>query len=169
MTSYLLDANVLIEAKNRYFRFEFCPAFWDWLTLEIQRNKIATVVGVADELLRQEDELAEWVSQQIPDFLIILNSSAQLVRRKITDWAGTQNYFDSAIQEFTECADSELIAQAIEGKCTIVTHEKIEKTRKKVKIPNVCSHFGVSYIDTFELLTKESAKFVLEASSSKIN
>ena len=26
---YLLDANVFIEAKNRYYGFDFCPAFWD--------------------------------------------------------------------------------------------------------------------------------------------
>lgn len=28
---YLLDANVFIEAKNRYYGFDFCPAFWNWL------------------------------------------------------------------------------------------------------------------------------------------
>ncbi len=29
--AYLLDANVFIEAKNRHYGFDFCPAFWDWL------------------------------------------------------------------------------------------------------------------------------------------
>ena len=28
---YLLDANVFIEAKNHYYRFEVCPAFWEWI------------------------------------------------------------------------------------------------------------------------------------------
>ncbi|MCG7301294.1 DUF4411 family protein [Brevibacterium ravenspurgense] len=28
---YLLDANVLIEAKNRYYAFDIAPGFWDWL------------------------------------------------------------------------------------------------------------------------------------------
>ena len=28
---YLLDANTYIEAKNRYYDMEFCPAYWDWL------------------------------------------------------------------------------------------------------------------------------------------
>ncbi len=28
---YLLDANVFIDAKNRYYGFDIVPAFWDWL------------------------------------------------------------------------------------------------------------------------------------------
>ncbi len=29
--SYLLDANVFIDAKRNYYGFDFCPAFWDWI------------------------------------------------------------------------------------------------------------------------------------------
>ena len=35
MTTYLLDANVFIEGSKRYYGFDFCPAFWDWLMLRI--------------------------------------------------------------------------------------------------------------------------------------
>ncbi len=31
--AYLLDANVFIDAKNRYYGFDFCPGFWDWVDL----------------------------------------------------------------------------------------------------------------------------------------
>ena len=30
MTSYLLDSNLFIQAKNHRYGFDFCPAFWDW-------------------------------------------------------------------------------------------------------------------------------------------
>ncbi|MBN2353724.1 MAG: DUF4411 family protein [Spirochaetales bacterium] len=30
--AYLLDANVFMQAKNLHYGFDFCPAFWDWLT-----------------------------------------------------------------------------------------------------------------------------------------
>lgn len=30
---FLLDANVFIEAKNRYYGFDICPGFWRWLDL----------------------------------------------------------------------------------------------------------------------------------------
>ena len=29
--AYLLDSNVFIRAKNDYYDFDICPAFWDWL------------------------------------------------------------------------------------------------------------------------------------------
>ena len=32
--AYLLDADVLIGAKNLHYGFDFCPAFWDWLILK---------------------------------------------------------------------------------------------------------------------------------------
>ena len=28
---YLLDTNVFIEAKNRYYSFDLAPGFWEWL------------------------------------------------------------------------------------------------------------------------------------------
>ena len=28
---YVVDANVLIEAKNRYYAFDLAPGFWKWL------------------------------------------------------------------------------------------------------------------------------------------
>ena len=31
MTTYLLDANVFIQAKNQYYGFDIVPAFWAWL------------------------------------------------------------------------------------------------------------------------------------------
>ncbi len=30
----LLDSNGLIQAKNLFYRFGFCPGFWDWLSVE---------------------------------------------------------------------------------------------------------------------------------------
>ena len=27
----LLDADTLIDAKNRYYDFDVCPGFWDWI------------------------------------------------------------------------------------------------------------------------------------------
>jgi len=29
--TYLLDANVFIQAKNLHYGLDFCPAFWEWL------------------------------------------------------------------------------------------------------------------------------------------
>ena len=50
MTTYLVDANVFIQAKNLHYGFEFFPAFWDWLIEQNHAGKIASIRKVADEL-----------------------------------------------------------------------------------------------------------------------
>ncbi len=36
---YLLDSNIFIQAKNLHYGFDFCPAFWDWLTRAIEAGR----------------------------------------------------------------------------------------------------------------------------------
>jgi hypothetical protein len=44
----------------------------------------------------------------------------------------------------------------------VVTHEQFNpQIKRKFSIPNVCQHFGVQWIDTFELLSRTDARFVL--------
>ncbi len=59
MTTYLLDSNVFIQAKNLHYGFDFCPAFWDWLVEQNRADKVASIEKVADELQAGDDELAE--------------------------------------------------------------------------------------------------------------
>lgn len=41
--TYLLDANTLIEAKNRYYQMHICPGYWDWL---IKANRAGEVNSI---------------------------------------------------------------------------------------------------------------------------
>lgn len=50
MMPYLLDANVFIEAKNRHYGLDFCPAFWDWLVERNQEGVVFSVEKVGDGL-----------------------------------------------------------------------------------------------------------------------
>ena len=52
MTHYLLDANVFIEAQNRYYGLDFCPAFWDWLVMKNRAGRVTSIKKVADEIRR---------------------------------------------------------------------------------------------------------------------
>ena len=57
---YLLDANTLIEAKNRYYRMTVCPAYWDWIQRSQGSGIVSSIDFVGEELKRGNDELAEW-------------------------------------------------------------------------------------------------------------
>jgi len=53
-----------------------------------------------------------------------------------------------------------LIAYAKAKSMILVTHEVLARdARKTVPIPNVCEAFGVSYVDTFEMLRDLEAQF----------
>lgn len=57
---YLLDANVFIEAKNRYYAFDLVPAFWSWMDAVAAQN-VRTITLVRDEIMVKDDPLGDWM------------------------------------------------------------------------------------------------------------
>jgi hypothetical protein len=62
---YLLDTNIFIEAKNAYYGFDFCPAFWEWLVAKNREGLVFSIEKVGDEISAGEDELATWSSELV--------------------------------------------------------------------------------------------------------
>jgi hypothetical protein len=60
--TYVLDANVFIQAKNLHYGFDFCPAFSDWLDSQAASAAVMSIEKVGDELKAGADELATWAS-----------------------------------------------------------------------------------------------------------
>ena len=50
--SYLLDSDVLIQAKNLHCGLDFCPAFWDWLIATNASGLVFTQRRLAMRLMR---------------------------------------------------------------------------------------------------------------------
>jgi hypothetical protein len=162
--SYLLDANTLIEAKNRYYQMRFCPGYWAWLTRGKSAGQLASVDSVSRELRRGNDELAQWAADQADLFLLESDPPTQDSFAEVAELVASQasSMKSGALEEFLSGADPWLIAKARVTGQTIVTHERLNTgSRRKFLIPNVCIHFGVEYIDTFDLLNRLDARFVL--------
>src|SRR5271165_4534380 len=68
--AYLLDTNVFIEAKNRHYGFDFCPAFWDWIDHAHQAGTVFSIDKVAIELDAVDDDLATWASGRPDAFFL---------------------------------------------------------------------------------------------------
>ena len=60
--SYLLDANVFIQAKNLHYGLDFCPAFWQWLIDSNNTGRVHSIDKVRDELAAGADELTDWIN-----------------------------------------------------------------------------------------------------------
>ncbi|MEL7197494.1 MAG: DUF4411 family protein [Pseudomonadota bacterium] len=161
--AYLIDANVLIEAKNAHYQFSFCPAFWDWLVTENQLGNVFVIPRVLDEIAKGQDQLKNWCAVHPSLRAAPLPSFPQSLATVAT-WVTTQSYNANAVSEFLAVADYQLIAHAHATGDTVVTHEvaTAQMSPKKVKIPEPCNALGVSFVSPYQMLATENAAFILD-------
>ena len=152
---YILDANIFIEAKRRYYAFDLCPGFWDSLLHHCREGNLESIDRVKKEL-SEGDDLNEWKKQASglfasTDSAIVLNAYGDIIQ-----WAQTQGRFtDAAKSEFAGGVDAWVIAYAKANNNVVVTHEiSAPKSKKGVKIPDACKQFSVQYVNTFDMLRK---------------
>lgn len=159
--AYLLDSDVFIRAKNDHFGFDFCPAFWDWLVLAHYEDTVASVEAVYRELMEGDDALSEWAKTNRSIFLPTTADEIDAVAA-INRWAADSTDYDiSAKDTFASAADSFLLGHAPSGNHTLVTHERISDSRRRIKIPNAAVANGIEVVNPFQMLRTERVRFVL--------
>ncbi|WXG51451.1 MAG: DUF4411 family protein [Candidatus Sedimenticola sp. (ex Thyasira tokunagai)] len=82
---FLLDANVLINAKNFYYPIDRVPEFWDWLVHQGETGNIKVPVEIYQELISGTDELVEWAKDSEVRTALELDEEVQVdvVRRVV--------------------------------------------------------------------------------------
>ncbi|UCA48532.1 DUF4411 family protein [Streptomyces sp. WA6-1-16] len=163
---YLVDSNVFIEAKNRYYAFDIAPGFWSWLEYAHSNSIACSIESVRDELVEGGDELAEWAKSH-PEFFRPLDDATARQFPPLTMWAQSRPYSAAALQEFlTDTADFYLIAYALAHGHTLVTHEQPSPdSKKRVKIPDACIAMGVTYASPFAMLRASQATLDLRSAA----
>ncbi|MCS1409390.1 MAG: tRNA(fMet)-specific endonuclease VapC [Verrucomicrobia subdivision 3 bacterium] len=161
MNRYLLDTDVFIQAKNRHYGFDFCPAFWDWLVEQNRAGRVASIEKVAEELYSGEDELVKWAEKRSEAFFLRPDSAVLAAAPAVSKWANSNNYKPAAVHTFLQVADYWLVAHALAHDWTVVTHEVRNDSAKKIKIPNACIGLGLRCVTPYEMLRRERARFVL--------
>jgi hypothetical protein len=159
--TYLLDANVFIQAKNLYYGLDFCPAFWNWLIQGNAANRVFSIEKVGDEIEAGGDELATWAAQRGPAFFLKPDPSILSKLSLVSTWATGQHYEQVAISTFLQVADYYLVASALAHGYTLVTHEIASTSTKKIKIPDACISLKIKCVTPFEMLRHERARFIL--------
>ena len=163
--AYLLDANVFIEAKNRYYGMEFCPAFWDWLIQKNADDQVLSIEKVGDELVAGTDELAKWAAARGEKLFRPVDEAVLPSLAELGNWVRGQKFRPSAISTFLEGTDYYLVAYAHAHKHVVATLEVPSDGVRGVKIPNACIGMGVKFVTPFEMLRHERARFVLGGKS----
>lgn len=162
---YLLDANTLIEAKNRYYSMTICPGYWSWILQSHGQGVIASIETVGQELQQGNDDLAKWAKLHQYLFWQVSDDATQSAFSEVAAHvANTAAQMKAgAVEEFLSGADPWLIAKAMTTPdCVLVTHEQLNpQVKRKFIIPNLCQHFGVTWVDTFQALDATQASFGL--------
>ena len=158
---YLLDANVFIEAKNFYYSYDICPAFWTWLD-DALGDTVVSIELVRQELAEGNDELADWAkAQKDPDrFLEVDDEPTQELFKQVAATVMAGDCQPHAKSEFLKGADPWLVAKAKVIGGTVVTQEQLNlAAKRKVFLPNICSAFAVDFQGTYKLLRNLGVQF----------
>ncbi|MCH9736961.1 MAG: DUF4411 family protein [Actinomycetia bacterium] len=155
---YLVDANILIDAKNRYYAFDIAPGFWDWLVGAHAAGHVCSIDAIRTELVAGSDELAQWANVNRAFFLPI-DEAATAHFAALTSWATSQLYTPAALAGFTGgAADFLLVAYARAHDHVVITHEQPNPGRRnRVMIPDACAAMGVTCLGPFEMMRRNGA------------
>lgn len=86
---YLIDSNIFIEAKRRYYGFDICPGFWDWLAGAGARDIAASIEMVELELKAGKGEISDWAAAR-PDFFLKPDGGVLTSLGRTSRWAVDQ-------------------------------------------------------------------------------
>jgi Domain of unknown function (DUF4411) len=164
-SSYLIDANVFIQAKNFHYRFEFCQAFWQWLEDAHQAGVVFSIDKVKKELKdgKKEDSARLWAESMSNEFFIDDVKDAQImtIYRDVMQWSVTNSHYkQQAKDEFArfDKADAFLIAAAKAYGHILVTHELSNpESKKRILIPDAANALNVKSIQIYDLLSHHAS------------
>lgn len=152
---YVLDSSVFIEAARRYYGLDFAPGFWDALESHGRSGHLVSIDRVKSELERGNDDLAEW-AQTMFGVCFARTNEKDIIEAyaDVMKWVGVQTqFFSYAKADFARGADGWLAAFARARNCTLVTQEEYSQNiKRQVPIPNVCRSFGITCINTFDMM-----------------
>jgi len=156
---YCLDANVLIEAWQKYYNPKFCPDYWKILS-ELGKNGMIFIPElVYEEIVRTEDDLSIWLkASEIP--IEKISEPVTICLQKIYSAnPDHKNLVDNI--NGRSLADPWVIAHSLYENATVVTkEEKITAfNSKRIRIPNVCNNMGVRCINDFQFIDELDIKF----------
>lgn len=147
---YLFDTNIFVESKKN-LPMDVWPTFWTKMVELINSGTIHSIDKVKDEIDKGGDELTDWIHNNAPrGFFLTQDITVMTKLAETITWAQncTVRFSQSAIFDYTNVADSYLVATAAARNMVLVTYEKSNPQRRnRVMIPDACYAIGVRSCD----------------------
>jgi len=154
---YVFDSDSLINLFMHYYPKRF-PTLWEQFDALVSVGELISVREVFNEIGSKKDSLAIWAKEQ-KNILFLESTTEEL---KFVGEIFQVRHFQAMIRaqerlKGKPVADPFVIARAKILNAFVVTQEK--KTENAAKIPNVCDHFGIPYINLEGFMEKENWTF----------
>lgn len=156
---YLLDASVLITAKDSYYPLEAVPEYWEWLEYMSRNGHVKIPIEIFEEIKEGPDDQAkdllfEWIQRPSIQQAIILEEEVDMsLVQRICNSGYATDLTDIEIEEIGR--DPFLMAYALRvpEERAVITSEvsKPSLKRHKRKVPDVCRTLGIKSYTPFEL------------------
>lgn len=159
---YVLDANVFIQAKRKFYPFDVCPGYWSALCHHNLGDRICSVDRVRDELEIGGDDLWDWARDTFGVDAFHESAGSSQHFGDMANWVMSQQQFTSAAKsEFMSVADGWLAAYAKnQGKIVVTLEEAAPEAKKKVPLVNVCNAFSVATVTPYEMLRRLGVQMI---------
>ena len=95
MTSdtFVLDANIFIEAHRRYYGLDLCPGFWESLRHFARRGRVLSIDRVYREMEDGGDSLWEWARDSSEFFVSSATPEIVEAFSEIMEWVRAEPQF----------------------------------------------------------------------------
>jgi hypothetical protein len=146
--SYILDANVFIQAHREGYPLDVFPSYWQKMIRLAEEGKIISIDKVKNEIYQNEDDLKFWCESNLPDNFF-KPFDGWIKYQDLMRWAnGKLNnpYSRPALDTFmdAEDADAFIIAYAATHNMVVVTREiSTPMSKSSIKLPDAAQPFGV--------------------------
>jgi predicted nucleic acid-binding protein len=156
---YCLDANVLIQAWQKYYNPRLCPDYWVVLNELGKQNIIFIPELVREEIIRTDDDLSEWLKNSDIPIHYITGSVTAFLQKIYSHTPTHKTLVDNT--KHRSLADPWVIAHALDQNAVVVTKENKETAlnTKRIKIPNVCENMGIRWLDDFGFIEEVGIRF----------
>ena len=153
---YIFDSNVLINLFKNFYKSVFV-SLWQIFDTYIINEKITSVREVFNEIEERDDQLSKWAKQNRKIFTQPSIEELAFIKEifKVTH---SQNLIRTEERlKGKPVADPFVISKAKIINGCVVSDEKIKENA--AKIPNICEHFNVPYLNLEEFMKKENWTF----------
>lgn len=153
---FLLDANVLITAKNQYYPIARVPEFWDWLVHMGLAGSVKMPLEIMEEIAGGNDDLGEWIGEPANRDAMRLDEQVDLAHVQSVLAQYAPDLDDAEMIKIGR--DPFLIAYALAEPADriVVTVEVSKPTcqRANRRIPDICNDLNLSWCNSFRMMTE---------------